>query len=69
MVNRVLRDDPSKGDMNNRQGVGPANLWKALTDYHMWPCYLLGLSWILPQIPIGKLKAFCSIDRVRLLTF
>lgn len=37
VVNRVLRDDPSKGDMHNRQAVTPRRLWNALKDYDMWP--------------------------------
>lgn len=52
MVNRILRDDPSKGDMHNRQGLSLTLLWEALTDYDMWPIYLLGLSWTIPNTPI-----------------
>lgn len=37
VVNRVLRDDPSKGDMNNRQPITLSQLWSAITDYHLWP--------------------------------
>ncbi|KAF9892835.1 hypothetical protein FE257_000424 [Aspergillus nanangensis] len=51
MVNRVLRDDPSKGDMHNRQAVTPKLLWEALCDYDMWPIYLLGLTWMIPNTP------------------
>lgn len=51
MVNRVLRDDPSKGDMHNRQPVTPKLLWQALKDYDMWVIYLLGLTWMIPSIP------------------
>ncbi|OGE54228.1 hypothetical protein PENARI_c006G05855 [Penicillium arizonense] len=51
MVNRVLRDDPSKGSMHNRQPVTPKLLWRALKDYDMWPIYLLGLSWCIPNTP------------------
>ncbi|MCJ1434530.1 hypothetical protein MMC27_003899 [Xylographa pallens] len=51
MVNRILRDDPSKGDMHNRQAVTPRLLWEALKDYDMWPIYLLGLSWQIPATP------------------
>lgn len=35
MVNRLLRDDPSKGDMNNRQAVTLALLWKVLQEWEM----------------------------------
>ncbi|RSH89767.1 hypothetical protein EHS25_001839 [Saitozyma podzolica] len=51
IVNRVLRDDPSKGDMHNRQGLSPKMLWKALTDYDMWPIYAIGLTFQVPASP------------------
>ncbi|KAJ5885013.1 hypothetical protein N7495_009523 [Penicillium taxi] len=51
MVNRVLRDDPSKGGMHNRQPVTPKLLWEALKDYDMWIIYLIGLSWMIPNTP------------------
>ncbi|KAL5360068.1 major facilitator superfamily domain-containing protein [Aspergillus floccosus] len=51
MVNRVLRDDPSKGGMHNRQAVNLKMLWRALCDYDMWPIYLLGLTWMIPNTP------------------
>jgi hypothetical protein len=54
MVNRVIRDDPSKGSMHNRQAVTPKLLWEALCDYDMWPIYLLGLSWMIPPTPAGS---------------
>ena len=49
MANRIIRDDPSKGDMHNRQAVGLRLLWQALKDYDMWPIYLLGLTWTIPN--------------------
>lgn len=51
MVNRLLRDDPSKGDMNNREGVGLKLLWKALRDWEQWPLYLIGLTTYIPPSP------------------
>ena len=51
MVNRILRDDPSKGDMHNRQALSFSLFWEAIKDYDMWPIYLLGVTWSLPQIP------------------
>ncbi|KAK3061599.1 hypothetical protein LTR53_019723, partial [Teratosphaeriaceae sp. CCFEE 6253] len=52
MANRILRDDPGKGDMHNRQGLSWGAVKAALTDYHMWPMYLIGLSWNIPAAPI-----------------
>jgi hypothetical protein len=49
MVNRILRDDPSKGDMHNRQGLGVRQFYLCITDWHMWPIYL---SWLIPNNPL-----------------
>ncbi|KAI0593862.1 major facilitator superfamily domain-containing protein [Biscogniauxia sp. FL1348] len=54
VVNRVLRDDPSKGDMHNRQAITPRRLWNSLKDYDLWPLYLLGLVVYIPQTPPTK---------------
>ncbi|CAF9910960.1 MAG: hypothetical protein GOMPHAMPRED_007247 [Gomphillus americanus] len=51
VVNRVLRDDPGKGDMHNRQGIGLRGLWRAAKDYHLWPLYAIGVVVYIPQAP------------------
>ncbi|KAF3934925.1 hypothetical protein ABW19_dt0206911 [Dactylella cylindrospora] len=53
MVNRILRDDPGKGDMHNRQALSWKLLWDAFSDYDMWPIYLMGLTWLIPNAPMN----------------
>ncbi|OCT54833.1 putative transporter [Cladophialophora carrionii] len=58
LVNRLLRDDPSKGDMHNRQAVDANRLWKCLKDYDLWPLYLVGLTTYIPPNPPQNYLAF-----------
>ncbi|KAL8788407.1 MAG: hypothetical protein Q9195_007286 [Heterodermia aff. obscurata] len=51
MVTRILRDDPGKSTMHNRQAISPRLLWASLADYDMWPIYLIGLTWTVPFTP------------------
>ncbi|KAK7186488.1 hypothetical protein DPSP01_002083 [Paraphaeosphaeria sporulosa] len=51
MVNRILRDDPSKGDMHNRQAITFSLLWKSLCDFDLWPIYALGITFGIPAGP------------------
>ncbi|KAL2002439.1 hypothetical protein VTN02DRAFT_6780 [Thermoascus thermophilus] len=53
VVNRVLRDDPTKGDMHNRMAITPMRLWQSLKDYDLWPLYCIGLIAYIPQSPPG----------------
>ncbi|KAK6205683.1 putative major facilitator superfamily transporter [Scheffersomyces amazonensis] len=43
VVNRVLRDDPSKGTMHNRQALSFKMIFKSLMDYDLWPVYAIGI--------------------------
>ncbi|KAH6695358.1 major facilitator superfamily domain-containing protein [Plectosphaerella plurivora] len=52
MVNRVLRDDPAKGGMHNRQGLTLRLLYNAFSDYDLWPIYLMGFTLLMPLRPI-----------------
>lgn len=43
LVNKILRDDPTKGSMNNHTPVGLLELGKALLDYDLWWIYMVRL--------------------------
>lgn len=51
IVNRVLRDDPTKSDMHNRQGLNVKMILSVVTDWRLWPLYVLGLLHMVPVTP------------------
>ncbi|KAL1590070.1 hypothetical protein WHR41_01032 [Cladosporium halotolerans] len=54
IVNSVIRDDPQKGGMYNRQGLSLKQIWECSKDYDMWPLYALGLLFGLPKYPVNQ---------------
>lgn len=38
--------------MHNRQGLTLSLLWKALSDFDLWPIYLLGFTILMPPTPV-----------------
>ncbi|KAF3355087.1 hypothetical protein VDGD_07982 [Verticillium dahliae] len=58
MVNRVLREDPGKSGMHNREAITPQLLWNSLKDFDLWPIYLIGLTF---EIPMGPPKLYLTL--------
>jgi hypothetical protein len=58
IVNRALRNDPSKEDMHNRQILTPRMLLRSLEDYDLWPVYIVG---ILFEIPVDPPKGYLTL--------
>ena len=54
LVNKILRDDPSKGDMHNREPVGPKELIKSLLDYDIWPIYVVRFLTDIGSSPVSQ---------------
>jgi hypothetical protein len=59
ITKKVLRDDPSKSGMHNRQAITPKMLWESFKDYDMWPIYAIGLLF---EIPASPPKAYVTLS-------
>ena len=58
-MNRVIRDDPSKGDMHNREAITVKLLFKSLMDYDLWPIYLIG---VVNHIPFATPNIYLTLS-------
>ncbi|KAJ6600415.1 major facilitator superfamily domain-containing protein [Mycena vulgaris] len=57
MVTRVLRDDPTKSDMHNRQALSAYQMWQALTDYDLYPLYAIAVE----GFALATVKAYFTL--------
>ncbi|EIW74529.1 MFS general substrate transporter [Coniophora puteana RWD-64-598 SS2] len=63
MVNRVLRDDPNKSSMHNRQGLTLPMIWRSVSDWRLWPLYYLGFVFC---INVGPPQQYLTLTLRRL---
>jgi hypothetical protein len=59
MVNRIIREDPSKSSMHNREALTPALLWQSIKDFDLWPIYILGLTF---QTPMSTPASYLTLS-------
>lgn len=64
LVNRLLRDDPAKGDMNNRQHVNWKGFVKAISDYDLWPIYFVSPSFSHIEYTKSLKDWCCGMDTI-----
>ncbi|TYJ51574.1 hypothetical protein B9479_007844 [Cryptococcus floricola] len=54
IVNSVIRDDPGKASMHNRQPLSVKSIWRCCLDYDLYPLYALGLMFGIPKYPVAQ---------------
>ncbi|KAG7881106.1 hypothetical protein KL905_002028 [Ogataea polymorpha] len=59
ITNRLLRDDPSKSGMHNREAITFKQFLRSLSDFDLWPVLILSFVFQIPQNPI---KAYLNIN-------
>lgn len=52
ITNKILRDDPGKASMHNRQLLTPKMLLRSVFDWDQFPLLLLGFTFNLPSYPV-----------------
>ena len=52
ITNKILRDDPGKASMHNRQLLTPKMLLRSIFDWDQLPLLLLGFTFNLPSYPL-----------------
>ncbi|GAA5840706.1 hypothetical protein JCM9279_007409 [Rhodotorula babjevae] len=52
-VMRIIRDEPQKATMHNRQPLTLKLLWRSAKDYDLYPMYALGVIFGLAGVPIS----------------
>jgi len=52
LVNRLVRDDPSKTSADHRKAPTFRAVLSALTTYHLYPLYLIGFLALIPIFPV-----------------
>lgn len=53
-VARVLRDEPQKSSMHNREGLQLKMILRTVANWRLWPVYVLGVLFGIPQGPIQQ---------------
>ncbi|WRT70423.1 uncharacterized protein IL334_007421 [Kwoniella shivajii] len=54
VVNRALRDDPTKSSMHNRQALPVKTIFRCMGDYQMYPLYLIGILFGIGGYPVSQ---------------
>ncbi|RAL17127.1 putative MFS transporter [Aspergillus homomorphus CBS 101889] len=54
MVNRIVREDPSKGSMHNRQPLTAKLVWLSFSDFDLWPLYIVGIMFLTPWTTVSQ---------------
>ncbi|EAU39184.1 conserved hypothetical protein [Aspergillus terreus NIH2624] len=54
LVNRLIREDPSKGTMHNRQPFTARLVWQGVKDYDLWCLYAIGIMFLMPWTTVSQ---------------